>query len=259
MSAIYHILGTRIDPTNLRRAVQTVTHWAVSGSSKYVCFATVSQVMEGLDTDCLQAIMNDADLVVSDGMPIVWGLRLLGYKEASRVYGPDFTPILLAQAAVHGLPVGFYGGEQEVLDRFVRRMSKRFERLNIVYSYSPPFRKLTREEDECVVREIKRSGARLLFVGIGNPKQELWMAAHKDRIQAVMLGVGAAFDFLAGTKLQAPRWMMRLGMEWLFRLVTEPRRLGRRYLKHNPRFIVLFAAQLLGWKTFHPGSSHLTG
>jgi N-acetylglucosaminyldiphosphoundecaprenol N-acetyl-beta-D-mannosaminyltransferase len=206
--------------------------------------------MEGHDTPTFQVVMNEADLVTPDGMPLVWGLRLLGCKGATRVYGPDLTPIVLARAAADGLPVGFYGGSPEVLEQFVQAMTARFPELKAAYAFSPPFRPLTPDEDHRIVREINSSGARILFVAIGNPGQELWMAAHRGKVQAVMIGVGAAFDFLTGAKRQAPRWMMGLGLEWMFRLATEPRRLWKRYLKHNPRFVVLFALQLLGAR-FH--------
>ena len=243
-----NILGTRVAPTSYHEATAVIAEWAARSLSRYVCVATVSQVMEGRDAPTFQAVMNEADLVTPDGMPLVWGLRLLGCKEATRVYGPDLTPIILERAVIDRLPVGFYGGSPAVLDRFVQVMTERFRKLQVVYAYSPPFRALTPEEDQRVVQEINRSGVRILFVGIGNPKQELWMAAHKGEVQAVMLGVGAAFDFLSGAKPQAPRWMMGVGLEWLFRLATEPRRLWKRYLKQNPRFIVLFALQLLGVK-----------
>jgi N-acetylglucosaminyldiphosphoundecaprenol N-acetyl-beta-D-mannosaminyltransferase len=242
------ILSTKVNATCYAHAAATVCEWAERRESKYVCVATVSQVMEGHDAPGLRTVMNEADLVTPDGMPLVWGLRLLGCKKATRVYGPDLTPVILERAALEGLPVGFYGGSPSVLDRFARVMSERFTKLQVAYAYSPPFRDLTPEEDRRVVEEINGSGARILFVGIGNPKQEYWMAAHKGKVQAVMIGVGAAFDFLAGAKLQAPRWMMGLGLEWLFRLATEPRRLWKRYLKQNPRFVVLFALQLLGAK-----------
>jgi N-acetylglucosaminyldiphosphoundecaprenol N-acetyl-beta-D-mannosaminyltransferase len=209
--------------------------------------------MEGHDEPAFQAVMNEADLVTPDGMPLVWGLRLLGCKGATRVYGPDLTPIVLARAAADGLPVGFYGGSPEVLEQFVHAMTARFPELKAAYAFSPPFRPLTPAEDQQVVQEINSSGARILFVAIGNPRQELWMAAHRGKVQGVMLGVGAAFDFLAGAKPQAPRWMMRIGTEWIFRLITEPRRLWKRYLKHNPRFVLLFLMQLLGWKQFSRG------
>jgi N-acetylglucosaminyldiphosphoundecaprenol N-acetyl-beta-D-mannosaminyltransferase len=242
------ILGTRVNATSYLHAAATVCEWAERRESRYVCVATVSQVMEGHDAPGFQQVMNEADLVTPDGMPLVWGLRLLGCTKATRVYGPDLTPVILERAALKGLPVGFYGGSPRVLDRFAQVMTERFPGLQVAYASSPPFRDLTQEEDQRVAQEIGGSGARILFVGIGNPKQEFWMAAHRGKVDAVMIGVGAAFDFLAGTKPQAPRWMMGLGLEWLFRLATEPRRLWKRYLKHNPRFVVLFALQLLGAK-----------
>jgi N-acetylglucosaminyldiphosphoundecaprenol N-acetyl-beta-D-mannosaminyltransferase len=194
--------------------------------------------------------MNAADLVTPDGMPLVWGLRLLGHRCASRVYGPDLMPLALEMAASNGFRVGLYGGSPDALNRLRRVASNRFPNLEVSYAYSPPFRPLTADEDERIVDEINGSGATILFIGLSTPKQEYWMAEHKGRIPAVMIGVGAAFDFLAGAKRQAPRWMMRIGMEWFFRLLTEPRRLWKRYLKHNPRFVVLFALQLLGLKDF---------
>jgi N-acetylglucosaminyldiphosphoundecaprenol N-acetyl-beta-D-mannosaminyltransferase len=194
--------------------------------------------------------MNAADLVTPDGVPLVWGLRLLGIRSASRVYGPDLTPLVLQEAASKAVPVGFYGASPEVLNRLLETVRARFPGLPIAYSYSPPFRALTPEEDERIVQEINDSGARIIFVGLNTPKQDLWMAQHRDRVRAVMLGVGAAFDFVAGTKPQAPRWMMAAGLEWCFRLCTEPRRLWKRYLRHNPRFLTLFTLQLLGVRRF---------
>ncbi len=202
-----------------------------------MCLATVSQIMEAHDAPDFRRIMNAADLVTPDGMPLVWGLRRLGYPLATRVYGPDLTLVLLRAVAGH-LPVGFYGGSPAALERLQGAMRRQFPELEIAYAFfTPPFRPLTAEEDERVVTEINLSGARILFVGLSNPKQEYWMAAHRGSVQCVMLGVGAAFDFLSGTKSQAPRWMMKIGMEWFFRLITEPRRLWKRYLKHNPRFV----------------------
>jgi N-acetylglucosaminyldiphosphoundecaprenol N-acetyl-beta-D-mannosaminyltransferase len=248
-----HIIDVRVDPTTYDRAATLITAWAREGASKYVCIATVNNVMESYGSAEFRSVMNGADLVTPDGMPLVWGLRLLGHKTATRVYGPDLTEILLERAASESLPVGFYGGSTHVLQRLLDAVTERFPKLAVTYQLSPPFRPLTPEEDDQVVDTINRSGARILFIGLSTPKQERWMAAHKGRIQAVMVGVGAAFDFLSGTKLQAPRWMMRIGMEWFFRLVTEPRRLWKRYLKHNPRFVVLFALQLLGLKKFPSG------
>jgi len=245
-----YILGMKISPTSYRHSADLICEWSRQHLSKYVCVACVASVMEAYDATRVQRVMNQADLVTPDGMPVVWGLRLLGNPGATRVYGPDLTPILLENAADRGLPVGFYGAQPETLQRLIEVATQRFPDLRIVYACSPPFRALTPEEDEQVVEDINRSGARLVFIGLGNPKQDCWMAAHKGRVQAVMVGVGAAFDFLAGSKPQAPRWMMRAGVEWCFRLVTEPRRLWKRYLIHNPRFVILFGLQLLGLKQF---------
>jgi N-acetylglucosaminyldiphosphoundecaprenol N-acetyl-beta-D-mannosaminyltransferase len=201
--------------------------------------------MEAHDSPEFRDVMNGADLVTSDGMPLVWLLRLLGVREATRVYGPDLTPAVLEAAADAGIPVGFYGGSPAVLAELVRRVTGRYRGLTVAYAESPPFRPATAEEDARTTRAISDSGARILFVGLNTPKQDRWMQAHRGRVPAVMLGVGAAFDFLAGSKPQAPRWMQRSGLEWTFRLATEPRRLWRRYLRHNPRFAVLAFTELL--------------
>ena len=240
-----YILGMRVDATSYADAAMRVARWAKAGESRFVCIASVNNVMEAYDDLKFRSIMNDADLVTPDGMPLVWGLRRLGVPHASRVYGPELTPAVLTKASYEGIPVGFYGGSPGVLEAFLHRVEGGWPDLRIVYAWSPPFRDLTEEEDERVVEEINASGARMLFVGIGCPRQEIWMNNHRGRIDAVMLGVGAAFDFMAGVKKQAPGFMQRTGTEWLFRLVTEPRRLWRRYLKHNPRFAALFASQLL--------------
>jgi N-acetylglucosaminyldiphosphoundecaprenol N-acetyl-beta-D-mannosaminyltransferase len=238
------ILRTRVDATSYRHATGQVLDWAAAGESRYVCVATVNNLIEGCDDPGYNAIMEAADLVTPDGMPLVWGLRLLGVPGASRVYGPDLTPLVCQEAARRGIPVGFYGGQDDVLDDLAEALAGRFPGLRIVYRWSPPFRALTAEEEARVRDDLRRSGARVLFVGLGTPKQERWMADHKD-LPLVMLGVGAAFDFLSGRKRQAPPALQRLGLEWLYRLVHEPRRLWRRYLYRNPRFVALFAAQLL--------------
>lgn len=235
----------RVDAITYEDALSYVFAWSRARESRYVCVATVNNVMEAHNSGDFRRVMNEADLITPDGMPLVWALRLLGCRNARRVYGPDLTPALLEKAAVSGVPVGFYGASAETLRRLSDVLAVRFPGLHVVYQFSPPFRPLTPEEDQRVIDEINSSGARILFIGLNTPKQDYWMAAHKGHVRAVMLGVGAAFDFLAGTKRQAPRWMMPLGLEWLFRFATEPKRLWRRYLKHNPRFVVLFAVQLL--------------
>jgi len=246
-----YILGLRIDGSNYDDAVERILAMPEKDQFGYVCIATVHMVMEAHDDYSFQRIVNSANLVTSDGMPLVWGLRFQGLTNAQRVYGPSLTPILCKRAAAMGWPVGFYGGTDEVVDQMKANLSAEIPSLNIAYAYSPPFHPLTPEEDEAAVRQIRASGVKILFVGLGCPKQERWMAEHADRVDAVQVGVGAAFDFLAGQKAQAPRWVQNAGLEWLFRLATEPRRLWKRYLYHNPRFIYLYGKQLLthklGW------------
>jgi N-acetylglucosaminyldiphosphoundecaprenol N-acetyl-beta-D-mannosaminyltransferase len=168
-------------------------------------------------------------------MPLVWGLRLLGVPDASRVYGPDLTLWVCEEAARRGIPVGFYGGQDDVLDDLTASLSRRWPGLRVAYRWSPPFQALSAEKAR-VAEDLRHSGARMLFVGLRPPKQERWMADHRD-LPMVMLGVGAAFDLLSGRKRQAPRALQRLGLEWLYRLVHEPRRFWRRHLYRNPRFV----------------------
>lgn len=240
-----YVLGMRVDATSYPDAARRVLEWARRGDSRYVCVATMHMVMEAYDSSRFREIVNGADLVTPDGMPLVWGLRLLGIAHATRVYGPDLTPCLLAVAQEEHIPVGFYGGTPAVLDRLRTILADRFPDLQVAFYKCPPFRPSSTEEDRADVDEINRSGIRILFIGLGCPKQERWMAEHVGRIPAVMVGVGAAFDFLAKVKPQAPIWMQKCGAEWCFRLCTEPRRLWRRYLKLGPRFVALFGMQLL--------------
>ena len=187
-----------------------------------------------------------------DGVPLVWALKLLGIKEAERVYGPTLTPYVCKAAAKEGVPVGFYGGTDEVLTKMQNYLEQKIPNLNVAYVYSPPYRPLTEDEDSQVIDDILNAGTKILFVGLGCPKQERWMDTHTDRLSnVVLLGVGAAFDFIAGTKVQAPSWVQRAGLEWLLRLITEPRRLWRRYLYHNPRFIFKFVLQLSGLRIYN--------
>jgi N-acetylglucosaminyldiphosphoundecaprenol N-acetyl-beta-D-mannosaminyltransferase len=239
------IVGMRVDAMTYPAAVARVMAWARRGESRSICVGTVHMVMEAHDDPAFQQVVNGADLVTSDGMPLVWGLRRLGLPEASRVYGPDLTPLVCEAAAAEGIPVGFYGGSQEALDRLVAWLCERYPSLKVAYTHSPPFRPLSADEGRAVEEAITASGARIVFVGLGCPKQEQWMAARRGRVPCVMLGVGAAFDLLTGHVRQAPQWMMAAGLEWLFRLMVEPKRLWYRYLYHNPRFVALFARQLL--------------
>jgi N-acetylglucosaminyldiphosphoundecaprenol N-acetyl-beta-D-mannosaminyltransferase len=242
------ILGSRVDPISYAQAIHQVIVWAQGHESRYVCAANVHMLMEAYDSPEFQNVVNAADMITPDGMPLVWMLQCLGYPQQERVYGPDLTLKLIEAAVMQEISVGFYGGTVETLARLTASFKEKYPDLQIKYSYSPPFRQLTTAEDEAVILAVNASGAQVLFIGLGCPKQERWMAAHKGRIQAVMLGVGAAFDIHARQKPQAPAWMQHAALEWLFRLVSEPHRLWRRYLYHNPRFLVLALMQLFRFR-----------
>lgn len=238
------ILGSPVHPTSHAGATELVLAWADRRESRFVCLANVHMIMEAYDAPGFRAVLDAADLVCPDGMPLVWALRGKGAARQRRVSGPDLTLHLCEAARDAGVPVGFHGGRPEVLAALVPALRARFPGLDVAYAVSPPFRSLAPEEDARIVDDINRSGTRILFVGLGCPKQERWMAAHRGRIRAVMLGVGAAFDMHAGMLRQAPRVLQRTGLEWAFRLAMEPRRLWRRYARHNPRFAARMLLEL---------------
>jgi N-acetylglucosaminyldiphosphoundecaprenol N-acetyl-beta-D-mannosaminyltransferase len=237
----------RVDATNYDAARGQVMDWASRGESRCVCEAPINMVMEAYDDPRFRECINAADLVTPGGMPVVWLLRLLGVHGQPRVYGPELMLRLCEAAARTKVPVGFFGGTAEVARDLVHRLELRYPGLPVVFVCSPPFRSLTAQEDKDICAAIASSGCRILFVGLGCPKRERWMAEHRGCIRAVMLGVGAAFDFISGHKPQAPLWLQQAGGEWLFRWATEPSRLWRRCVYHNPRFVVLAVWQLLRW------------
>ena len=245
ISVQQEILGVPVRAQDYGVVTEQCICWARDRESRTVVFANVHVLMEAHDDPHFRADLRAMDLVNPDGMPLVWALHALGIAAATRVYGPHAMQHILRAAEEFGLSVGFYGGSERTLIALVARMRQTYPRLQVDLTLSPPFRPLSQKEDDDLVRTIVQSGVRILFVGLGCPKQERWMSVHKTAIPAVLLGVGAAFDFLAGTKPQAPDWMMRSGTEWLFRLCSEPKRLLGRYAKHNPRFVFLFMHQLL--------------
>jgi N-acetylglucosaminyldiphosphoundecaprenol N-acetyl-beta-D-mannosaminyltransferase len=243
------ILGTRIDVVDYDQAVRRIVEWGHQHYARFVCAANVHVVMEGYDDAEYREMINQADMVTSDGMPLVWMLRAQGHR-ASRVYGPDLMRLLLETCEREGLSIGLFGGSPRVLDQLLCAIQKQHPNLSVAYACAPPFRELTPAEDARIVQDIEDAGVQILFVGLGCPKQERWIRKHRDLLHLPMLGVGAAFDFIAGTKRHAPAWLQGIGLEWLFRLLIEPRRLWRRYAVHNPRFVVFAALQLLGAKNF---------
>lgn len=242
------ILGVNVAVSSYDQVVRSSLLWAREGRSRALLFANVHVIMEAADDPAFLRQLNAADAINPDGVPLVWALRALGAKGAQRVCGPDATLALLAAAEEAAVPIGFYGGSPEVLGALIAAVRLRHPNLQIAFMESPPFRALTPEEDAVVVARINTSGARLLFVGLGCPKQEKWIIEHVGQVPAVMLAVGAAFDFIAGHKSRGPQWMHHYGLEWAYRLFSEPRRLTARYLKHNPRFVGKFLCQLLSGK-----------
>lgn len=238
------IAGLRVDATSYEDATARILEWARNGESRMVAVANTHGAVEAGDKEEMRQAMDAADLITPDGMPLVWGLKRLGVASATRVYGPDLMLHVCKAAAEQGIPIGLYGGTDDRLPRLIARLEEVYPGINIVYTWAPPFRPLTTEEDAEAVREITASGAQILFVGLGCPKQELWMEAHRGHLPAVMLGVGAAFDFHAGEVRQAPPVLQRMGFEWAFRLAMEPRRLWRRYSYSIPRFVWRFGKQL---------------
>jgi N-acetylglucosaminyldiphosphoundecaprenol N-acetyl-beta-D-mannosaminyltransferase len=234
----FDVLGVPISALTMATALETLDAWIGARTPNYVCVTGVHGVMESQDDDELRRIHEKAGMVTTDGMPLVWLAHARGLKHVERVYGPDLMLACCEASVAKGYRHFFYGGAPGVGALLAERLSARFPGLVVAGVYTPPFRPLTPEEDRAVVEQINASRADIVWVGLSTPKQERWMAAHVGQLEApALLGVGAAFDFHAGLKKQAPRWMQRAGLEWLFRLVTEPRRLGPRYLVNNPRFL----------------------
>ena len=238
------VISMGVDVTNLKSALTTVETLAKKQAGAYVCVSNVHMCIEVLDSAEFSGVVNSADLVIPDGKPLSWAQKLLGHKDAQQVRGQDIMNALCAASGEKSLNIGFYGGSSEqLLDTVKAKLTASYPDIQITYAFSPPFRPLTEAEDTNVVAAINAANVNVLFVGIGCPKQERWMAEHKAKVNCVMLGVGAAYDFIAGEKKHAPRWMQKIGMEWLFRLCSEPKRLWRRYFSTNPRFIWHFTKQ----------------
>ncbi len=204
----------------------------------YVCFSNVHTTVMAYDDREYGDILADSLMVFPDGAPIVSQMRKKGYRQAERVAGPDFMTRMFELTKDGSVSHYFYGSKQETLDTLVNSLNEKYPGIRIAGTYSPPFRKLTKEEDDEIVRMIEEKAPDILWVGLGAPKQEKWMHEHKDRINALMLGVGAGFDFHAGTVKRAPVWMQKMSLEWMYRLIKDPGRLFFRYLTTNSRFIL---------------------
>ena len=239
------VLGAPIDVITATDAIKRVSEWANTRESCYVCICNAhSVVMTRQDPAFFDAVAK-ADLATPDGAPVAWMLNRLGATDQERVSGPDLMLDYCAHASQWGESIYLFGSTEATLEALQSSLLQRWPELRIAGAESPPFRPMTADEDAATVQRINASGAGTVWVSLGCPKQELWMAEHRGHIRAVMLGVGAAFDFHAGTLPRAPEWMRNNGLEWLYRLVSEPRRLWKRYLLTNVAFILGAARQLI--------------
>jgi N-acetylglucosaminyldiphosphoundecaprenol N-acetyl-beta-D-mannosaminyltransferase len=243
------VLGVPIDALSWEDALNRLLAWAHSHDSRYVCICNVHVVVTASRDAAYRNVIQGSDMATPDGAPVAWMLRRQGFAQQTRISGPDLMQALCEHCAVGGVPVYFYGSTEATLAALELRLQTRFPELNIGGLESPPFRALTPEEDAQAIARINASGAGIVFVGLGCPKQEHWMAEHRGKIHAVMIGVGAAFDFHAGTVQRAPAWMREHGLEWLHRLLSEPRRLWKRYLVTNTLFMLGALRQLLRGRT----------
>jgi N-acetylglucosaminyldiphosphoundecaprenol N-acetyl-beta-D-mannosaminyltransferase len=239
------ILGVPLAVTDYDRTLDWIDAAVSLGAREYLCVAAVHTVMESREDDALREAVDGAAFTVPDGQPLAWALRKLGHEIDARVYGPELMDRACARAAQSGQRHYLYGGrDEQALAQLATNLLDRHPALQLAGGWSPPFRELADAELDEIAARINATRPDVVWVGIGVPKQEKWMAAMRDRLHApVLVGVGAAFDFHAGLVAQAPAWMQRRGLEWLFRLMQEPRRLFRRYARHNPRFVAGFARQ----------------
>lgn len=238
----FDILGVQVDSISLGTAIRRIEHWIEENMRTHiVTFTNVHAVMESRHDPEFRDILNGADMVCPDGMPLVWVDRMRG-GSTEHVCGPDLMLAFLEETNSRGFRHYFYGGSPEVVKKLAANLSERFAGICVAGLYSPPYRELTRDEDEHIIKMINKANPDVVWVGLGCPKQERWLQAHRGRLQApVVLGVGQAFDLYAGTLRASPRWMRDNGLEWAFRFCREPKRLWRRYLLSNPAFLLALA------------------
>jgi N-acetylglucosaminyldiphosphoundecaprenol N-acetyl-beta-D-mannosaminyltransferase len=246
-----NILGFGISRISIQETIEQIGKYIAGGGYHYVLASNVHTVMMSQHDSDYRRISNEADIALPDGKPLVWAAELLEKTRLRRICGRDLMSSLCKESLKTGHSHYFLGGRETVLRILVNRLETKYPGLNIAGYYSPPFRPLTNEEDARVIQMINDSKADIVWVGLGAPKQELWIGEHLGKIESpVMAAVGAAFDYHAGNVSQAPQWMQKSGLEWLFRFCIEPHRLWRRYLLNNPRFIYLLLCQVLHIRKF---------
>lgn len=246
-----NILGVGVSAVNMDQALDVIDGWISERRANYVCCRDVHGLVLCQKDDILRSIHNHAGLVTPDGMPLVWLSRRAGHAHVDRVYGPDLMLALIEHSLAKGYRHFFYGGAPGIPEKLVAKLKARFPELIVAGCHSPPFRALTEAEAEQIMENINRVHPNIVWVGLSTPKQEKWMAAHVANVDgATLIGVGAAFDFLAGETRQAPRWIQRSGFEWLFRMMVEPRRLWPRYGKVIPLFVFYAVSQAAGIRKY---------
>ncbi len=234
-----NILGTDIAVTDMQETVHYLTDGLANYGGEYICVANVHTAVMAYDDEAYRQIQNHAAMAIPDGKPLSLLCRIRGFREAQRVAGPDLMARLLEESLKTGRSHYFYGSSEQTLQMLEEKLRTRYPGIRIAGMYSPPFRELTEAEDQLATGQIKAADADYIWVGLGAPKQEKWMYRHERMFRGIMIGVGAAFDFHAGTVKRAPRWMQEWCLEWLFRLFQDPRRLFKRYIYTNFRFIWL--------------------
>lgn len=239
------LIATPVSILDFDDQINLMVNWAKQCQSKMICVANVHMLVEASQNPYFAGILKGADLATPDGMPLVWMLKLLGAKQAQRVAGMDIFQAVCKQAEANQISIFLLGSSAEVLDKISQRLKTEFPMIKIAGTESPPFRPLGSSVDMELVQTINASGARILFVALGCPKQELWMAQHRDKIQSVMIGVGGVFPVYAGMLKETPKFMQNSGLEWLFRLFQEPQRLWKRYATTIPIFIWLMLKQFV--------------
>ena len=241
MTKRINVLGVGISVLNLRTALAAIADAVRAQRKGYVCVTGVHGVMEAQDEAAFKKILNGAFLCTPDGMPMVWAGKLYGHAEMSRVYGPDLMLDVCAWSEASGAKHFFYGGADGVAERLAQKLKVKFPKLQVVGIFTPPFRALNADEEKNLAAQVAATRPDIFWVGLSTPKQEKFMAEFLPKLDAtVMIGVGAAFDFHSGRVRQAPRWMQRSGLEWFYRLGSEPRRLAKRYCRNNPLFVWKF-------------------
>ena len=253
-----NVLGVELSAINMDGAIDLATKWIATGRSGYVCMSGVHGVMEAQSNLQLRQILNNSVINAPDGMPMSWIGWLRGHTQMDRVYGPDFMTNLCELSISKGYRHYLYGGRPGVAQALKNALEQRFPGLQIVGTFSPPFRPLTLEEEDDFLNDVWHAKPDILWVGLSTPKQECFMGEYVERLGVPLLvGVGAAFDFHAGRIHDAPGWIKRLGLQWLHRLQQEPRRLWKRYLLNNPAFLWQITLQLLKLRSYEHASVHV--